>query len=107
METEGATEKNGVKREDEPAEVPLKAFQRFEAKSRDSLQSFERFELECQACQSEAEPHWQFCAHCGTRLATRCPACDTPLPPSGAQTCPHCGVEIPEVAPKESSAGER
>ena len=100
METEGPAKSKGEKAES------LKAFRQFETKSEQSLQSFERFELECRACQSEAEPHWQFCAPCGARLATKCPACDAPLPPSGAQTCPHCGIDLPEVVPPASGAGE-
>ena len=61
------------------------------------LQSFRRFMRECQSCQREAPPYWQFCAHCGTRLATQCPGCGNPLPPSGARYCPHCGLEIPRT----------
>ena len=52
---------------------------------------------ECQDCQTEVDPHWQFCAHCGTRLATQCPGCGNPLPPAGARTCPHCGLAIPQA----------
>jgi predicted amidophosphoribosyltransferase len=52
---------------------------------------------ECQECQRELEPHWQFCAHCGVRLATQCPGCGSPLPPAGAATCPHCGLAIPPL----------
>ncbi|MEZ4862448.1 MAG: zinc ribbon domain-containing protein [Caldilineaceae bacterium] len=57
--------------------------------------------LECQACQEEVEPNWQFCAHCGTRLATSCPGCGNPLPPVGARACLHCGLEIPQIKPSE------
>jgi rRNA maturation endonuclease Nob1 len=53
--------------------------------------------LECQTCQEEVEPNWQFCAHCGVRLATRCPGCGNPLPPVGARACPSCGLEIPQI----------
>lgn len=52
---------------------------------------------ECTACQEEVEPSWQFCAHCGTRLAILCPGCEAPLPPAGAHHCPACGLEIPKV----------
>ena len=52
---------------------------------------------ECAACQEEIEPSWQFCAHCGTRLAITCPGCGAPLPPAGAHSCPACGREIPKV----------
>ncbi len=31
------------------------------------------FVQECQFCQSQAAPHWQFCASCGSRLATALP----------------------------------
>lgn len=50
---------------------------------------------ECLECRRELEPHWQFCAHCGARLATHCPGCGTPLPPAGAHACPHCGLALP------------
>lgn len=50
--------------------------------------------VECQTCQSENPQHWQYCAECGTRLATACPGCGCPLPPVGARYCPHCGMEI-------------
>jgi predicted amidophosphoribosyltransferase len=52
---------------------------------------------ECVACREEVEANWQFCAHCGVRLATKCPGCGNPLPPAGARACPHCGLEIPQV----------
>ncbi len=103
METEGPAMKDRRKSRDVPEET-LKAFRQFEA---ESMKAYQRFKLECQACQSEAEPHWQFCAHCGARLATRCPTCGTPLPPSGAKTCPHCGIDIPEVTPPGPGGGER
>ena len=71
---------------DEAASMPLE--------QRDAFRQFMR---ECQACQEEIEPHWQACAHCGTRLDTPCPGCGIPLPPAGAQACPHCGLAIPPV----------
>jgi len=54
------------------------------------------FVQECQSCQSQAAPHWQFCASCGSRLATACPQCGSALPPIGARYCPHCALELPE-----------
>lgn len=60
------------------------------------LEEFHRFMTACKDCQQEVEPHWQFCAHCGERLATHCPGCGTPLPPAGAPSCLHCGLEIPQ-----------
>lgn len=60
------------------------------------LEAFHRLLEECKDCQKEIEPHWQFCAHCGTRLATQCPGCGTPLPPAGAHACPQCGLAIPQ-----------
>jgi hypothetical protein len=57
---------------------------------------------ECDICREEVEPHWQFCAHCGVRLATKCPGCGQPLPPAGATACPHCGLEIPQVQIKST-----
>ncbi len=54
------------------------------------------FVQECRTCQSEAAPHWQFCANCGTRLSTACPGCGSALPPLGARYCPHCGLDLPE-----------
>jgi hypothetical protein len=59
-------------------------------------EAFHHFLRECVACQQEIEPHWQLCAHCGTRLATSCSGCGTPLPPAGAQACPSCGLAIPQ-----------
>jgi predicted amidophosphoribosyltransferase len=53
---------------------------------------------ECGVCREEIEPDWQFCAHCGVRLATHCPGCGNPLPPAGAQNCPSCGLAIPQVS---------
>ena len=52
---------------------------------------------ECRDCRSEIEPHWQYCAHCGVRLATHCPNCHNPLPPAGAPACPACGLALPSV----------
>ena len=52
---------------------------------------------ECLECRKDIEPHWQFCAHCGVRLATQCPGCGNPLPPAGASICPSCGLAIPAV----------
>ncbi len=61
--------------------------------------AFHELMQECFDCQLEVEPHWQFCAHCGTRLATRCPGCGNPLPPAGALTCFDCGLKIPQLTP--------
>ena len=61
-------------------------------------QSYQDFVRECQSCQQEIEPDWQACAHCGARLATKCPACDEPLPPVGTPSCPSCGLSIPPPA---------
>lgn len=63
----------------------------------DRIEQFERFMHECQECQQEVVPNWQFCAHCGTRRSTACPKCEQPLPPAGAPTCPHCGFTIPQI----------
>ena len=59
-------------------------------------EAFHRFMRECRACQQEIEPHLQFCAHCGIRVATPCPGCGNPLPPAGAHACPSCGLAIPQ-----------
>ena len=61
------------------------------------LETLRRFVDECSACQREVERHWQFCAHCGVRLATQCPGCGSPLPPVGAHACPHCGLAMPRT----------
>lgn len=63
----------------------------------DQRKAFHELMQECYECQQEIEPNWQFCAHCGTRLATRCPGCGNPLPPAGALTCFHCGLKIPQL----------
>ncbi len=44
------------------------------------------------------ETNWQFCAHCGVRLASECPGCGKPLPPAGAPSCLNCGLAIPTVS---------
>ncbi|HYM14492.1 MAG TPA: zinc ribbon domain-containing protein [Dehalococcoidia bacterium] len=53
---------------------------------------------ECGSCRAAFQPDWQFCAHCGVRLATACPACGVPLPPLGATHCGACGIELPHRA---------
>lgn len=70
-----------------------------EARYRHALEVFRQFVRECQACQTDVPQDWQYCAHCGERLATRCPSCGNPLPPSGGRFCPHCGLEIPQEIP--------
>ena len=65
-------------------------------------EEFHQFIQECHDCQREIEPHWQFCVHCGTRLATHCPGCGNPLPPAGAHACPHCGLVLPQVSESNS-----
>jgi rRNA maturation endonuclease Nob1 len=62
-------------------------------------EEFHQFIQECHDCRREIASHWQFCAHCGTRLATHCPGCGNPLPPPGAHACPRCGVALPQVQP--------
>jgi predicted amidophosphoribosyltransferase len=62
-------------------------------------EEFHHFIHECLDCRREIESHWQFCAHCGTRLATHCPGCGNPLPPPGAHACPRCGVALPQDQP--------
>jgi predicted amidophosphoribosyltransferase len=71
-----------------------------EARYQHALEVFQQFVRECQACQAEVPQDWQYCAHCGHRLATSCPRCGNPLPPSGGRFCPHCGLEIPQETPK-------
>jgi predicted amidophosphoribosyltransferase len=70
-----------------------------EARYQHALKVFQQFVRECQACQAEVPQDWQYCAHCGQRLATSCPRCGNPLPPSGGRFCPHCGLEIPQETP--------
>ncbi len=65
-------------------------------------EEFQQFIQECHDCQREIEPHWQFCAHCGTRLATHCPGCGNPLPPAGAHACPRCGLALPQASESNS-----
>ena len=65
-------------------------------------EEFHQFIQECHDCQREIEPHWQVCAHCGTRLATHCPGCGNPLPPAGAHACPRCGLALPQVSESNS-----
>lgn len=59
--------------------------------------AFHTLQIECETCKTEIDLHWQFCAHCGVRLATRCPGCGNPLPPAGAPSCPNCGLAIPKI----------
>ena len=63
--------------------------------------AFHQLMQECYECQQEVDTHWQFCAHCGTRLATRCPGCGNPLPPAGVAACLHCGLKIPQLSPAD------
>jgi len=76
-------------------EMPKKSPTRLEVIRR--REAFEALMAECLACQSAVPPHWQFCAHCGVRLAAKCPGCGEPLPPKGANFCPHCGIRIPAL----------
>ena len=62
-------------------------------------EEFQQLIQECHDCRREIEPHWQVCAHCGTRLATHCPGCGNPLPPAGAHTCARCGLALPQGQP--------
>ncbi len=62
------------------------------------------FVQECQSCQMQAAPHWQFCSQCGSRLATARPQCGSPLPPLGARYCPHCSLELPQDLWPEAKA---
>ena len=72
---------------------------RMESSVRKRQEEFHQFLQECRDCRREIEAHWQFCAHCGIRLATHCPGCDNPLPPAGAHACPRCGLALPQVQP--------
>ena len=63
----------------------------------DQRRQLHEFLAECTACQEEIDTHWQYCAHCGTRLAIKCPGCGAPLPPAGAHSCPSCGLVIPRI----------
>lgn len=76
----------------QPQSLDLDAFERRLKQLYTDWQSLVR---ECHACQSVAPLNWQFCATCGTRLATACPSCGSPLPPAGSQFCGHCGIRIP------------
>lgn len=67
-----------------------------EVRYRHALEVFRQFVRECTACQTDVPQDWQYCAHCGQRLATSCPGCGNPLPPSGGRFCPHCGLEMPQ-----------
>ena len=67
-----------------------------EASPLKQLEALHDLRRECLDCREDVEPHWQFCAHCGTRLATQCPGCGNPLPPAGARICPSCGLAIPQ-----------
>jgi predicted amidophosphoribosyltransferase len=60
---------------------------------------FHQLLQECLDCRREIAPHWQFCAHCGIRLATHCPGCGNPLPPAGAPACTRCGLALPQGKP--------
>lgn len=65
--------------------------------AQERVEAFHHFMQECRECQKEIDLHWQFCAHCGTRLNMSCPGCGVPLPPAGATACPSCGLAIPQV----------
>ena len=72
---------------------------RIESSVQKRQEEFHQFLQECRDCRREIDAHWQFCAHCGIRLATHCPGCDNPLPPAGAHACPRCGLALPQVQP--------
>ena len=77
---------------DEPPRAPSSSPRDVER----SVEILNLFVQECRTCQEDAPPHWQFCAHCGSRLTTACPGCGSALPPLGARYCPHCSMELPE-----------
>lgn len=74
----------------------LPSQQRKDALPLRQLEAWHELLRECGECQQDVDLHWQFCAHCGTRLATECPGCGNPLPPAGALSCPSCGLPIPQ-----------
>jgi rRNA maturation endonuclease Nob1 len=91
--------KNGRDTMDEEQPQPSSEESREEAALLKLQEEFRHFVHECRECRRELEAHWQFCAHCGIRLATHCPGCGNPLPPPGAHACPRCGLAVPQVSP--------
>ena len=51
----------------------------------------DRLTRECAQCHASIDAHWQLCAGCELRRATRCPGCGMGLPPAGCRQCGHCG----------------
>ena len=90
---------NGRDTMDAEPQQPSSEESREEAALLKLQEEFRHLVHECGDCRREIESHWQFCAHCGTRLATHCPGCGNPLPPPGAHACPRCGLALPQVAP--------
>ena len=91
--------KNGRDTMDEEQPQPSSEESREEAALLKLQEEFRHLVHECRECRSELEAHWQFCAHCGIRLATHYPGCGNPLPPPGAHACPRCGLALPQVFP--------
>jgi hypothetical protein len=92
--------KNGRDTMDEEQPQPSSEESREEAallKLQEEFRHFVHECRECRECRSELEAYWQFCAHCGIRLATHCPGCGNPLPPPGAHACPRCSLVLPQV----------
>lgn len=81
---------------DQPSDLPPPSSDG-DAVLRQRHEAFHILAQECQECRQDIEPHWQFCAHCGIRLATSCPGCGNPLPPVGAYACGHCGLPLPQT----------
>jgi predicted amidophosphoribosyltransferase len=69
------------------------------------VESYHVLQAECASCRLMLQPDWQFCAGCGVRLATECPACGVPLPPPGATHCGACGIELPHGTTAAARAG--
>ena len=90
---------NGRDTMDEEQPQPQAEASREEAALLKLQEEFRYLVHECGDCRREIESHWQFCAHCGIRLATHCPGCGNPLPPPGAHACLRCGLALPQISP--------
>jgi hypothetical protein len=73
---------------DEEQPQPLSEESREEAALLKLQEEFRHFVHECRECRSELEAHWQFCAHCGIRLATHLPRLRQPVTPARGACLP-------------------
>lgn len=60
----------------------------------DRVRAYRESHRECAACGLRPEPDALYCSTCGAYLERACPACQTPVPESGAGFCSACGEPL-------------